>query len=283
MYDSTAYGIKMPRHFIQTIFVAVGISFLLLFSCCKQPIQPEEPKLNFNEPDTIKSLIKFTLRSPLRHVFNWNVQTPSDTFSIGAITSTGVIMRPALWRSGEVIFTHAIKSNFCSLHCSFSSNLLTQDFLRPDNTLDAVRSWQTASLSIFFRVPKIIQTPIKIDNTTSDSTFDISFSDKRYQERFVYGTTPTSWKILSFVSDIFADVQYSPRYLNSIDTLNYDPLSLRPYRTRLEQAEIIIERYDTIRQRVNGRFSFRMMGYDNTIVEVRDGLFDNVLLTRQNE
>jgi hypothetical protein len=47
--------------------VTVGL-FLLLLSCCKQPVQPVvELPLNFDELDRIKSFVSFTLTAP-----GWN-------------------------------------------------------------------------------------------------------------------------------------------------------------------------------------------------------------------
>jgi hypothetical protein len=282
----------MAKRLTHSILAVAGLVALLFLSCCKQPMQPvEEPKLNFNEPDTIKSFVSFTLTSPLRTAYRWEGKLPSDTLSKGAVNSLGMINSAGARTRVNVIitdgvnFSHAIKSNFCSLYLSKASELLTQDFIRPnDNVLDALRSWRGTTIEFFVNVPQHIQVPFKITNSALDSALILSFSDKRYQEQFVYGNTPTTWSILSFVSDIFGNVKYSPKYLKSIDSSGiFDPASLNLYRTRLERAEFYLDRYDTTRQRVDGRFSFRIVGFDGSIVDIQNGSFVNVRLTRQNE
>jgi hypothetical protein len=271
----------MTQRSTQIMLAATGV-FFLLCSACKQPIQPEEPKLNFDEPDTIKSSISFILNSPLRHFYRWELRTPVDTLSRGAVTSTGVLTRRDVWLIGGVSFVQNLTDNSWSLICAQSSELLTEDIVREDNQmLDALRSAREAELYLsFFYAPKSISIPLKINHTFPDTTFNISFKDRRFQEYIVPSNSPGSAIVKSFVSSIFADVQYSPIYLRSIDTSFYDPASLNRYRTRLEQMEMILDRYDTIRQRVDGRFSFRMVGYGNAVVEVKEGRFTNVRLNR---
>lgn len=60
-----------------TLLAAAGI--FLLLSSCKQPIQPiVEPELNFDEPDTIKSSLSFTLNALLWHSYRWEFLVPND-------------------------------------------------------------------------------------------------------------------------------------------------------------------------------------------------------------
>jgi hypothetical protein len=273
------------RH-AHSILAVAGLVALLFLSCCKQPMQPvEEPKLNFNEPDTIKSSVSFILNSPLRYSYRWELRTPADTISRGAVTSTGVVTRRNVWLEGGIAFGHNLKSNSYSLRCLQSSELFTEDIIRPDSLiLDALRSSRIAELYIsFYDIPRSFTVPLKNNYIISDTTLSISFTDKRLQEQFVYSGMPVRLNIVNVVTDVFGDIQYSPRYWKSIDTSLYNPTSLNRYRTRLERAEIILDRYDTVRQRVDGQFSFRMIGYENTVIEVKDGRFTNVKLYRYNE
>jgi hypothetical protein len=275
----------MAKRHAHIILTAAGLVALLFLSCCKQPMQPvEEPKLNFNEPDTIKSFVSFMLTSPLRTAYRWEGKLPSDTLSKGAINSKGITTRSRVFLTDGMTFSHAIKSNFCSLYLSKGFELLTQDFIRPnDNVLDALRSSRITDIKIFFGVPAMIQTPLRIDGMISDSTVSISFNDKRYQEQFVYGTPP-AWSILSFVSDVFCDIAYDPPFLRNREASNlFDPIALNRLRTRLERGEVYLDRYDTVRQRVDGRFSFRIIGFDGTVVDIQNGQFINVKLGRRNE
>jgi hypothetical protein len=185
-----------------------------------QPIQTEETKLNFDEPDTIKSSVSFTLTSPLRIAYRWEGKLPSDTLSSGAVNSLGMInsagarSRVNVIMTDGVNFSHAIKRNICSIYLSKNSDVLTQDFTRPnDGVLDALRSWRGINVNILFRVPRVIQTPLRIDGTMSDSAIIISLYDKRSQEQFVYGDPASTWSILSFVSNVFCDIEYDPPFL----------------------------------------------------------------------
>jgi hypothetical protein len=267
------------KNFFRLSLTATAGILLLLLSCCKQPIQPViEPPLNFDEPDTIKSFVSFTLTAPLWNSYKWELNTPADTFSKGAVTSTGIIMRPQLWRVGGVIATNFVKSQLLIIDCSYSSNLITKDFIHPNNSvLDALRSWQQANLKFAYKLPLIITPPIKLDTL---STF--LWSDQQYQEQFVSGNSPTSWSILPFVSDVFSEMKYWHVFWQR-DTTFYSEEEQNLYRTRVERAEFYLDRYDTVRQRVDGRFSFRMIGYNGTVIDIKDGRFVNVRLNRTRD
>jgi hypothetical protein len=143
--------------FIKYFWMIEVVSFLLLLSSCKQPIQPETP-LNFDEPDTIKSYVSFTITAPLRQAYKWELRTPADTFSKGAVTSTGVITRTNVWLVGGASFGHSLKSRYCSFKCSQSFDLVTRDFVRPnDGVLDALRSSQIESIQFLFDVQNVMR------------------------------------------------------------------------------------------------------------------------------
>ena len=264
-----------------SIFSLTAIGLFLLLCCCKQPIQPVvEPPLNFDEPDTIKSFVSFILDAPTRRVYKWQLTTPADTFSNGAITSTGVVTRPDIWLLGGASFGHSLKSQYCSFKCFQSFDLVMHDYIHPhDGRLDAIRSSSIERLYFSFRLSRYIP-PLP---SKQDSLLTFSWSDKRYQERFVTNSTPGTWSVQSFVVDVFADIEFSPHYINSIDTMLLSPLDLNRYRARIERAEFYLDRYDTVRQRADGRFSFRAVGYNNTIVDIKDGRFTNVKLYRFRE
>lgn len=261
-------------------FSLTAIGLLLLLSCCKQPIQPVvEPPLNFDEPDTIKSSISFILTAPFYTSYRWQGKLPSDTLSKERITSTGMRASAGVILQDGINFSHAIKSNFCSLSMGKAFDLITQDYQRPgDMAIYALRYWNSIGWRVSYnKLPQAIIVPIKLDSL---STF--SWSNKQYQEQFVNGNSPTSWSILPFVSDIFSELNYWRTFWQR-DTTFYSIEERNLYRTHVEQAEFYLDRYDTVRQRVDGRFSFRMVGYDGRVVDIRNGRFLNVRLNRTRD
>jgi hypothetical protein len=262
-----------------SMVVTAGL-LLLLLSCCKQPVQPiVEIPLNFDEPDTIKSFVSFTLRAPVWNVYRWEGKLPSETLSKERVTPDEIsIMRIPQDGLG---FSHAIKSSFCHWYVGKGSDLISRDYPRlGDTIIDALRSWRGTSISVSFRVPKTIQTPISF---ASDSMLTFSYVDARYQEMFVARPRPNKSSILSFVSDVFSKMEYWPPFWQQNDTSFYSLSERNLYRTRVERSEFYLDRYDTVRQRVDGRFSFRMIGYDGTVIDIKDGRFINVKLARQNK
>lgn len=144
-----------------TLLAAAGI--FLLLSSCKQPIQPiVEPELNFDEPDTIKSSLSFTLNAPLWYSYKWQGKLPSDTLSKQSITSSGAIIKKTILLVDWIGFSHSIDNNVCGLTIIKKSDLTEKDFLAPDEkTIDVLRSWRESRLSFtYHKLPQNIIAPI---------------------------------------------------------------------------------------------------------------------------
>jgi hypothetical protein len=108
--------------------VTVGL-FLLLLSCCKQPVQPVvEPPLNFDEPDTIKSFVSFTLTAPGWYSYKWDLKKPLEIIGEGF----------------GISFHHNIISKSCNLFFLKQLEFAKQTVTRPyDTTMYTLRSWRS--------------------------------------------------------------------------------------------------------------------------------------------
>ena len=183
-------------------------------------------------------------------------------------------MRTSAIQEDGINFYHTLPTNTCRFSCSKALNLFTQDYIRlNDGVLDALRSWQSGNLQFSWKMPKTITNQVKIDTVAS-----FLWSDMHHQEGIFRGNTPNSWSIQNYVSNVYADIEYWPLFWQKYDTTQSNTITLNRYRTRLESAEIFIDRYDTIKQRVDGRFNFRVIGYNNSIVHIQNGRFLNVKL-----
>ena len=255
----------MIRHFLYALAV---LAALASWQGCKETVIT--PPF-VNEPDTVHSTV-----SAIVNHRTWAFKTP-DTVSRGAFTNAGVMLRD------EPIQTYTFASHMTNkdytpaftISLVNNSQVVSQEIRLPNNTLGVVRSWISNGVIISFILPKIFSVPISI-GVDSLRSFSWAESIDKEEYRLTTQGSPGSgarewvYGVYTLRNDILS-VAYSK-------SLKDDPFYDGYYNSRVERAWLRIERYDTLKKRVSGTFSFRLVNIKGEVVDIRGGIFDNVRL-----
>ena len=257
-----------------SIILTGAALMLLLSSCIKPPIQPEEVVI---EPDTAKSTFRAFVIAP---GFNTTVTVHNnDTLSNGKISRRN---EDGTWgmREGDVIrstiYALDYTSNF-SIGLIYTNSLNILPYTYPDNRIDSLREWGMLEVTLSFYTPQKLYSGFSVNipevNTTK-SIVVLAFTNRKGYEREVISTTRgvTTRSITSLFTTL-TDVSYSAV-----------PLSFQPSAT-IETLAITIDKYDSVRKRVSGRINFKMIsgGTTKQTIEIRDGIFENVQVFKRNQ
>lgn len=248
------------------------VAALLLLSACVKPVQPEE----IIEPDTVKSFIRATLRTPTLNAA-WEAKSP-DTLSKGnfeikqpngmIVSRDGITIRNLISCFNGIGKT----TSSIALYVNAQSNLETKAYVRRNGIHDSLRYWREYRLEFTFKSPSIIRVPLTLP---SDSLFSFEWTEMQWQEQEVGSSQPngvTTWSITALFSNLLS-VQYLQGYTNQ---------SL--YNSIIQQGEVTITRYDAQKKRLSGHFRLRVMSKSsNTIIDIEDGIFENVRLKVQQD
>jgi hypothetical protein len=243
-----------------------SMALLWNLESCTQPISPEPTE----KPDTIKSYVRAIVTTPDMTNQLWEVRVP-DTLSKGVVGFTAY--------SGTQ-GTRYITPTFSVIECLHNLNPNGQEIIitiwyphdlriEPlvagnENYLDSLRTWKEDRLEFIFPAPTTITTPYSQMKPRA-------FGWVRHvvTERYM-PTNSNHWAIQTLWS-----TNYGVSY-NAFSRLFSDQATI-------QASSLIIERYDTEKKRISGRFSFRAVGSVNgEKVEIRDGIFDNVKLVVEN-
>lgn len=261
------------RYFYSSLTLTGAVLLLLLSSCIKVPIEPIEDLV---EPDTVKSFIRATVRTPNINAV-WESKTP-DTLSNGyfeikqpngtTISRNGITIRNLI-----SCFNGIGKStSSIALYVNAQSNLETKAYILRNGNYDSIRYWKEYRLEFTFKSPNTIRVPTTIP---SDSLFSFEWTETRWQEQEVGSSQSngtTTWSITALFNNLLS-VQYLQGYTNQ-------PL----YNSIIQQGEVTITRYDTQKKRLSGRFKLRVISKSsNTIIDIDDGVFENVRLKVQRD
>ncbi|MFY8000737.1 MAG: hypothetical protein ACOVSW_19245 [Candidatus Kapaibacteriota bacterium] len=253
----------MKRSLLSLILCALLLAWLS--SSCRQPIGPA-----VEEQDTIKAVLRATITAPGLTNYQWSVIAP-DTLSdgkVGFIPYTG----PEGVRYGDKAISligcfHNLRPNEPSISISvqFPHKLTKKpSFNNNANYVDTLRAWEEYELGFVFSVPLTITAPY-----TPTKLLNFSWED------FIV----TEWFAPSSPGYARVQTHWYPR----CQVIHHRPIpgyiELPKYRATIQEASLTIDRYDRDAKRVSGRFSFRAIGSINgEVVEIRDGVFENVKL-----
>ena len=144
------------------------------------------------------------------------------------------------------------------------SNLQIAPNLGYDNVIDSLRSWDEERLVFAFIVPPTFALPF-----TTNKIRAFEWSSSAVQELFM-PVSVDRWSIYAI---------WRKRYQILFNSFLSDTL----YRSNVQEALLIINQYDLQKKRVSGRFSFRAIGsIGGEVVQIREGVFDNVRLYTEN-
>lgn len=142
-------------------------------------------------------------------------------------------------------------------------------------TTGAVRDWQAMAIDFAFRMPKIITLPLRLEKDSLD--------------RFGWGASSSSevYRLFSFRPSGSSTPQWSTTVdirVNDETEIQYDrndfgkPIFYGRYDSRVERAWLRIDRFDLVKWRVSGAFSFRATNLKGETVDIENGTFENVRL-----
>jgi hypothetical protein len=241
-------------------------AILLLLSSCAKPLAPETPQ---DEPDTAKSYVRAYVQTPnLNQIWEMrNRDTLSKTI-VGGVSANGIMFT----RSGELACDNVYCLKFASGFSFVFKNVRDLEIRTQRNVnsvllygqIDSLRSWKQEKLTFQFETSANITGEV----TTSVSS-GFGWSEFKVQENFAppaSNNASQEWTIVSFHSNV-VDVQYNV-VLSKNDYM---------YRSTIDSAYVTITNYDSIKKRISGRFSFKVVGSINKeVIELRDGVFENV-------
>ena len=224
-----------------------------------------------NEPDTVHSTV-----SAIVNHRTWAFKTP-DTVSRGAFTNAGVMLRDEPIQT-YITAVHVTKKEYIqsfSLDLFNNSQVVSEEIRLPNNALGVVRSWLSNGLSCIFIIPPIFSVPFTVG---VDSLYFFSWNESVKKEEYRLttqgspgsGTREWVYGVYTIPNDVLK-VAYSK-------TKKDDSFWDGYYNSRVERAWLRIERYDTLKKRVSGTFSFRLVNIKGEVVDIRGGIFDNVRL-----
>ena len=255
--------------------ILIGAALLLLLSSCiKVPIQPEEI---VDEPDTAKSTFRAFVIAP---GFNTTITVRNrDTLSDGKILRRN---EDGTWtmREGDVLRSSVGALDYTSdfsIRLLYTHNLNIVPYTYPSsNRLDSLRKWNMLEIGLRFYTRQKLFSGFSMNIPESSDIKMIAvlaFTNRKGFEQEVISTTRgvTTVSITSLFA-MLTDVSY--------DEI---PLSFQPSAT-IETLSLIIDNYDSVRKRISGRINFKMIsgGTTKQTIELRDGVFDNVSVAKRN-
>jgi hypothetical protein len=255
---------------MKSLYLNTTLAMLLLLAAtaCKIPVQPA-PQIQ--DRDTVHSTVRASLTAPGMVNALWEVRTPADTLSSAAITSLGDTTTKSVISSGGVYVFHNIRENepYINLLVAKHSNLRTAEVARADNGKPlALRSWNIESLSVYFRILNNSFTAPYVVSTLND----FQWLQSEFSERIVSDGNG-KFSIITMESARYTNTQYSSKaqYLSNP----------KLYQSKVERAWMMIDEYDIVKNRVSGRFSFRLIdSITGEVVDIQNGTFTNVYLQR---
>ncbi len=260
-------------HYLQTI-LAVG----LCLTACTNPITPTYIQ-SFEEPDTVRSTVSAIVNGK-----PWKFVTP-DTVSLGAYDNNGNLYRrdEPLYNIVSAKYDKVLNSPF-SVGGGGAFNVRSREVQvtaivngvpsPTATTTGAVRDWQSSGLYFAFRMPKNITLPFLLEK---DSLDQFSWSVGSYFEVYrlfsfqLPGGNNPQWSI---TVDTRVNEGIEIKYRFGFG----DPIYQGRYDSRVERAWLRIDRYDLVKWRVSGAFSFRATNLKGETVDIENGTFENVKL-----
>jgi hypothetical protein len=251
------------------VFLTLGIlSLLAIVSACKDPVKPIE-EIPQEREDTVHSFARADIRTPSMNA-TWEVRTP-DTLWNGVTTITqpnGITTtRNGLVLRNNIGSAHIIGESSAAIGITIwnNSDLVSKLYVYQDYSIDSVHSWREQRLGCDFRAPKQITVPLTL---TIDSLYYFEWSEAQWQEQEVPVSNRgiTSW-VLRSLFGILLSAKYSPG---------------SPWieeKSKILQASLTIEKYDAVKRRMSGRFSFKVIGsLKNEMIEIQNGVFENAYM-----
>jgi hypothetical protein len=233
-------------------------------TACKSPVQPVP---SIQDRDTVHSVVSARITAPGMVNVLWELRTPADTLSVAAVTSTGDTTTKGVITSGEVYVFHNIRDDepYISLNITKQFNIKITEIKREDNGKSvALRSWTLHNFDIYFDAPKNISAPFVPVNIRR-----LTWQQSTMSEYLVADGSGNAYLMTGEIAR-HTDIRYLLYYTNQ-------PI----YNCKIERAWLIIDKYDLTTKRVSGRFSLRAVSrIDSTVVDIQDGMFDNVYLQR---
>lgn len=257
------------QNFYSSLALTGAVLLLLLSSCVKTPIAPDNPT---PEPDTAISTFTGLLVSP--DLYTSIIFYHNDTLSNGKIPRISENGTLSI-RDGDVLrstisCSRSIKdSNSLVLRFTYFFNLRAKGVINQYNQLDSLRSWSMLDFGFRINTPKnLTGFSFNIRSDTSKRLAVLDWSEYLGYEQISSTTTQG-------VTTISLSSAYTQSFGIRFAKI---PLSFE-VPAIVESFTLVIDKFTSSPpKRISGRISFKMISGDTPrqIVEVRDGRFDNV-------